>query len=155
MSRHPRPHPQGASCGKSAIVEAARDWRALVRKNAPRFSPLYQHLFIASNYNRNWQMGLNLTLWDIVICCVALVGSVAAGLFIALRRGSAESSSEFFLAGRRLTWPVVGASLFATNIGAEHLVGLSGDAYRYGISAGTVELTTCICLGFACPVLFP
>jgi SSS family solute:Na+ symporter len=100
-------------------------------------------------------MGLNLTLLDAVICCVALVGSVAAGLFIALRRGSSESSSEFFLAGRRLTWPVVGASLFATNIGAEHLVGLSGDAYRYGICAGAVELTTCICLGFACAVLFP
>ena len=55
-------------------------------------------------------MGLNLTLLDVVICCVALAGSVAAGLFIALRRGSSESSSEFFLAGRRLTWPVVGAS---------------------------------------------
>ena len=50
---------------------------------------------------------------------------------------------------------MVGASLFATNIGAEHLVGLSGDAYRSGLSAGAVELTTCICLGFACAVLFP
>jgi len=47
------------------------------------------------------------------------------------------------------------ASLFATNIGAEHLVGLSGDAYRYGLCAGTVELTTCICLGVACAFLFP
>ena len=54
-----------------------------------------------------------------------------------------------------MTWPVVGASLYATNIGAEHLVGLSGDAYRYGLKAGTVELTTAICLGFACAVLFP
>lgn len=32
---------------------------------------------------------------------------------------------------------------------------LSGDAYRGGLCAGTVELTTCICLGFACAVLFP
>ena len=54
-----------------------------------------------------------------------------------------------------LGWPLVGASLFATNIGAEHLVGLSGDSYRYGLSAGAVELTTCICLGIACAVLFP
>jgi solute:Na+ symporter, SSS family len=61
----------------------------------------------------------------------------------------------FFLAGRGLKWPVVGASLFATNIGAEHLVGLSGDAYRYGLCAGSVELTTCICLGIACAWLFP
>jgi hypothetical protein len=54
-----------------------------------------------------------------------------------------------------LGWPLLGASLFATNIGAEHLVGLSGDAYRYGLRAGTVELTTYICLGIACAVLFP
>lgn len=52
-------------------------------------------------------------------------------------------------------WPVIGASLFATNIGAEHLVGLSGDSYRYGLSAGSVELTTAITLGFACAILFP
>ncbi|OFY76436.1 MAG: hypothetical protein A2V46_01355, partial [Bacteroidetes bacterium RBG_19FT_COMBO_42_7] len=48
-----------------------------------------------------------------------------------------------------------GASIFATNIGAEHLVGLSGDAYRYGLSAGSVELTTAITLGFGCAILFP
>lgn len=45
--------------------------------------------------------------------------------------------------------------MFATNIGAEHLVGLSGDSYRYGLSAGSVELTTYITLGFGCAVLFP
>ncbi|MCK7536109.1 MAG: hypothetical protein MZV63_36540 [Marinilabiliales bacterium] len=41
------------------------------------------------------------------------------------------------------------------NIGAEHLVGLSGDSYRYGLSAGLVELTMPITLGFACAILFP
>jgi uncharacterized sodium:solute symporter family permease YidK len=56
---------------------------------------------------------------------------------------------RFFLADRSLPWPLVGASLFATNIGAEHRVGLSGDGYRFGLSAGAVELTTCCCLGFA------
>ena len=35
------------------------------------------------------------------------------------------------------------------------MVGLSGDSYRYGICAGTVELTTAICLGFAAAVLVP
>jgi SSS family solute:Na+ symporter len=74
---------------------------------------------------------------------------------LAVRRRASANSSRFFLADRRLSWPLVGASLFATNIGAEHLVGLSGDAYRYGISAGTVELTTCWTLGFAAFFLFP
>jgi len=98
---------------------------------------------------------MSLTLLDLVICCTAVVASIATGLIIAIRKGASESSSQFFLAGRRLGWPLVGASLFATNIGAEHLVGLSGDSYRYGLSAGAVELTTCICLGVACALLFP
>ncbi len=34
-------------------------------------------------------------------------------------------------------------------------MGLSGDAYRYGLSAGSVELTTAITLGFGCAILFP
>ena len=98
---------------------------------------------------------MSLTILDVVICCIAVIASVAAGLIIAVRKGASESSSQFFLAGRRLGWPLVGASLFATNIGAEHLVGLSGDSYRYGLSAGSVELLTCICLGIACAVLYP
>lgn len=96
-----------------------------------------------------------LSLLDIVVCSLAVAASVAAGLIIAIRKHAGESSSQFFLAGRRLGWPLVGASLFATNIGAEHLVGLSGDSYRYGLAAAAVELTTCICLGIACALLFP
>ena len=74
---------------------------------------------------------------------------------MAQKAKAGQSSSNFFLGGRKITWPIIGASLFATNIGAEHLVGLSGDSYRYGLSAGSVELTTAITLGFACALLFP
>src|SRR5512139_229840 len=98
---------------------------------------------------------LSLTGWDQTVCAVALLGSMMFGIWLSLRARSAENSAGFFLAGRRLTWPVVGASLYATNIGAEHLVGLSGDSYRYGLRAGAVELTAAICLGFAAAVLFP
>ena len=98
---------------------------------------------------------LSLTNLDWVVCSLVLCGSILAGLYLAVCKRHAETGAEFFLAGRTLVWPVVGASLYATNIGAEHLVGLSGDAYRYGLKAGTVELTTAICLGFACAVLFP
>ncbi len=98
---------------------------------------------------------LSLTALDSVVCVVTLVGSMLLGLWLGLRKSSSGSSAGFFLAGRQLTWPIVGASLFATNIGAEHLVGLSGDSYRYGLKAGTVELGTAICIGIACWVLFP
>src|SRR5580658_1391489 len=100
-------------------------------------------------------MSLNLTPLDWLICLVALASSIGYGLFLSLRRHASESSAGFFLAGRSLTWPVVGASLYATNIGAEHLVGLSGDGYRYGLAAGTVELTTCVALGLSAAFLYP
>jgi solute:Na+ symporter, SSS family len=100
-------------------------------------------------------MSFALHVLDWVICLAVLFGSISLGLYLAVRKKVGATSSEFFLAGRSLTWPIVGASLFATNIGAEHLVGLSGDSYRYGICAGTVELATVICLGFACAVLYP
>ncbi len=100
-------------------------------------------------------MSFSLTTLDWIVCVVGLCGSVFIGLRLAVHSHASESSSGFFLAGRHLTWPIVGASLFATNIGAEHLVGLSGDANRYGLGAGAVELTTPICLGFAAAALFP
>src|SRR5579863_4447008 len=100
-------------------------------------------------------MSFSLHWIDWCVCLVVLGFSVFLGLYLAIRKKSSLDSSHFFLADRSLSWPLVGASLFATNIGAEHLVGLSGDSYRYGLSAGAVELTTCICLGVACAFLFP
>jgi solute:Na+ symporter, SSS family len=100
-------------------------------------------------------MRVNLTSFDWVVAVIALSGSLAAGLYMAYLAKAGKTPANFFLGGRKITWPLVGASLFATNIGAEHLVGLSGDAYRYGLSAGAVELTTAITLGFGCAVLFP
>ena len=80
-------------------------------------------------------MGLSLSTLDWTIGCAALAANVLFGLWLALRARKSAGSDEFFLAGRRLTWPIVGASLLATNIGAEHMVGLCGDAYRYGLCA--------------------
>ena len=100
-------------------------------------------------------MNLSLTQLDWIILTVVMVGSLSFGLYMAYSKKAGKDSSSFFLGGRSMKWPVVGASLFATNIGAEHLVGLSGDSYRYGLSAGSVELTCAITLGFACAILFP
>jgi SSS family solute:Na+ symporter len=100
-------------------------------------------------------MSISLNFLDWAIGIFVLLGSLSVGLYMAHRRSAGKNSSNFFLGGRKIKWPVIGASLFATNIGAEHLVGLSGDSYRYGLSAGSVELTTAITLGFACAVLFP
>jgi solute:Na+ symporter, SSS family len=100
-------------------------------------------------------MNLTLTLADWLILSIIMVGSLSFGMYMAFRKKSGKDSSSFFLGGRSIKWPIIGASLFATNIGAEHLVGLSGDSYRYGLSAGLIEMTTVITLGFSCAFLFP
>jgi len=90
-----------------------------------------------------------------MVLTVVMGGSLSFGLYMAYRKKAGQNSTNFFLGGRSIKWPIVGASIFATNIGAEHLVGLSGDSYRYGLSAASIELTTVITLGIACAILFP
>src|SRR5450759_1909910 len=100
-------------------------------------------------------MNLTLTYLDWLVLSFIIIGSLAFGIYMAYLKKASLNSSNFFLGGRSIKWPIIGASLFATNIGAEHLVGLSGDSYRYGLSAGLVELTMPITLGFGCAILFP
>ena len=51
-----------------------------------------------------------------------------------------NTSDEYFLAGRNLGWFVVGASIFASNIGSEHLVGLAGSGATDGVTMAHYEL---------------
>jgi SSS family solute:Na+ symporter len=57
----------------------------------------------------------------------------------AARREKAVSS-DYFLAGRDVAWFAVGASLFASNIGSEHLVGLAGTGAGSGLA-----VSSCCC----------
>jgi SSS family solute:Na+ symporter len=51
-----------------------------------------------------------------------------------------DTASDYFLAGRHLGWFVVGASIFASNIGSEHLVGLAGSGATDGVKWAHYEL---------------
>ncbi len=51
-----------------------------------------------------------------------------------------DTSTDYFLAGRHIGWFIVGASIFASNIGAEHIVGLAGTAAKTGVAMGMYEL---------------
>ena len=57
-----------------------------------------------------------------------------------------ESSGQYFLAGRNVGWFVVGASLFASNIGSEHLVGLAGTGAARGVAVGQFEVLASLIL---------
>jgi len=51
-----------------------------------------------------------------------------------------KTSTDYFLAGRHLGWFIVGASIFASNIGSEHLVGLAGSGATDGVAMAHYEL---------------
>jgi SSS family solute:Na+ symporter len=51
-----------------------------------------------------------------------------------------EDSEDYFLAGRNLGWFIVGASIFASNIGSEHIVGLAGSGASDGVAMAHYEL---------------
>jgi SSS family solute:Na+ symporter len=51
-----------------------------------------------------------------------------------------DTASDYFLAGRHLGWFVIGASIFASNIGSEHLVGLAGTGATDGVAMAHFEL---------------
>lgn len=57
-----------------------------------------------------------------------------------------ETSQGYFLAGRNAGWFVVGASLFASNIGAEHWVGLAGSGAANGVAVGQFEILASLVL---------
>ncbi len=79
--------------------------------------------------------GLNLT--DIIIVIVFLVAMLTIGVLSAT--SEKMTSGKFFLAGRSLSWVLVGASLFASNISTIHLVGLAACGYNDGLVWGNFE----------------
>ena len=51
-----------------------------------------------------------------------------------------ETATDYFLASRNIAWFVVGASVFASNIGSEHIVGLAGNGATSGMGMAHWEL---------------
>jgi len=56
-----------------------------------------------------------------------------------VKRGK-DSAADYFLAGRNLSWWIIGASIFASNIGSEHVVGLAGSGATSGVALAHYEL---------------
>ncbi len=69
------------------------------------------------------------------IFCLGLVGII---LWVAKQKD--ETSADYFLAGRDATWLAIGSSIFASNIGSEHLVGLAGAGASSGMAMAHWEM---------------
>lgn len=93
---------------------------------------------------------LSLLDWVIVTVYLALVFSKG---FLFYRRDA--DADDFFLAGRSLGWGLIGLSLFASNISSSTLIGLSGSAYKSGISISNYEWMAAPILVFGALFVFP
>ena len=73
-----------------------------------------------------------------------LVIAIYFGILLAVAwwvvRKSKDSATDYFLAGRNLGWWIIGASIFASNIGSEHIVGLAGAGATSGVALAHYEL---------------
>ena len=81
-------------------------------------------------------MAFGLLDWVVIGLYFAVVFGIALW---AIKQGQ-RSSADYFLASRNMGWFVIGASLFASNIGSEHLVGLAGAGADSGVAMAHYEL---------------
>jgi SSS family solute:Na+ symporter len=71
---------------------------------------------------------------------IAIYFGILLGVATWVVRRAKDSAADYFLAGRNLGWWVIGASIFASNIGSEHIVGLAGSGATSGVAMAHYEL---------------
>ena len=83
---------------------------------------------------------MNLSPVDLGVFAAYIVLIVGLGLWVSRERdGHRKNAQDYFLAGRMLPWWAVGASLIASNISAEQVVGMSGSGYAIGLAIASYE----------------
>ena len=92
-----------------------------------------------------------LTTTDIVIFFAALAGAMIVGLIAG--RGEGKTTEDYFLAGRTTRWWGVAASIFGSNVSANHLIGMLGIGFSAGFAQAHFELGAIaglmvLCYGF-------
>jgi SSS family solute:Na+ symporter len=77
---------------------------------------------------------------DYIVFFVYFIAITAYGYYVYQKKRSRNiSSKDFFLAEGSLTWWAIGASLIASNISAEHFIGMSGSGFALGLAIATYE----------------
>ncbi len=91
-------------------------------------------------------IGIELSYPDIATIVAYFLAVFAIAWWASRRERSQNESTDYFLAGRDVGWFVVGASLFASNIGSEHLIGLAGSGFADGLPVAQYEILAGIAL---------
>ncbi len=95
---------------------------------------------------------MQLTWIDWSTIALYFVVVFAIGLYFARKERTAR---DYFLAGRNVMWFAVGASIFAANIGSEHLIGLAGSGAAGGLAVGAYEIAAVFCIVILAWVFLP
>lgn len=90
-------------------------------------------------------MGPGMEAADIAVVALYFVLVFVIG-FLAMWKANRSTVSGYFLAGRSMTWIVIGASLFVSNIGSEHFIGLAGSGAASGFAVGAWEFNALLLL---------
>ena len=69
---------------------------------------------------------------DWFVLAIYFLALIFVAIWVALQKN--KNTEDYFLAGRNVGWFVIGASIFASNIGSEHVVGLAGTGFESGLS---------------------
>jgi solute:Na+ symporter, SSS family len=93
---------------------------------------------------------------DYVVFAAYAVMIVVVGLWLSRNpNGKERDSKEYFLAGSSIPWWAIGASLIASNISAEHFIGMSGSGFRIGLGIAAYEWLAAITLILVAKYLLP
>ena len=84
--------------------------------------------------------------WITPATFVLFTGLVGLLTWIFTRKSDVSTNDGYFLAGRSLTYPFIAGSLLLTNLSTEQMVGLNGDAFRYGLCVMAWEVVAVIAL---------
>lgn len=82
---------------------------------------------------------------DITVVALYFVLVLVIGL-LAMWKANHSTVSGYFLAGRTMNWAVIGASLFVSNIGSEHFIGLAGSGAASGFAVAAWEFNALLLL---------
>ncbi|MCK5794857.1 MAG: hypothetical protein KAH12_09115, partial [Anaerolineales bacterium] len=88
---------------------------------------------------------------------VTFVGfiSLVVGVSLWASRGKKTTTEGYFLAGRGLSWWLIGFSLIASNISSEHFIGMSGQGYGLGLAIASFEWMSALTLIIIAFVFLP
>ncbi|MDA9773682.1 sodium:solute symporter [Saprospiraceae bacterium] len=89
-------------------------------------------------------MGANFETLDWVVLAIYFAILLGVAFWVMLQKN--KTTEDYFLAGRNVGWFVIGASIFASNIGSEHVVGLAGVGAESGMPMAHYELHAWIVL---------